>query len=54
MNSLARKDTPSVPETPPLYDARALTQGGALAHIRLDGMLYTLRVTRAGKLILTK
>jgi len=38
----------------PLHDARHLTQGGALARIDLDGQVYTLRITRAGKLILTK
>lgn len=37
-----------------VHDARALTQGGTLAHILLDGQVYTLRITRAGKLILTK
>ncbi|MCV6597001.1 MAG: hemin uptake protein HemP [Mangrovicoccus sp.] len=39
---------------PPLYDAHALTEGGTLATIHLDGQVYTLRITRAGKLILTK
>ena len=37
-----------------LYDARALTDGGATAKITLEGKTYTLRITRAGKLILTK
>lgn len=41
-------------ETLPLYDAQDLTQGGDLAQIRLDDQIYTLRITRAGKLILTK
>ncbi|MEL7012945.1 MAG: hemin uptake protein HemP [Pseudomonadota bacterium] len=41
-------------ETPPLYDVRTLTEGGCLAHIKLDDKLYTLRITRANKLILTK
>ncbi len=41
-------------EAVPVHDARDLTDGGDLAHIRLDEHLYTLRVTRAGKLILTK
>ena len=39
---------------PPLHDAAALTEGGNLAQIALDGQVYTLRITRAGKLILTK
>ena len=38
----------------PLHDALDLTQGGDLALIRLGDQHYTLRVTRAGKLILTK
>jgi hemin uptake protein HemP len=38
----------------PVHDARALTRGGILAQIDLDGQQYTLRITRAGKLILTK
>ncbi len=36
------------------YDARALIPDGMQAHIVLDGQVYTLRITRAGKLILTK
>ncbi len=38
----------------PLYDARQLTKSGAQALIALDGQVYSLRITRAGKLILTK
>jgi hemin uptake protein HemP len=38
----------------PLHRAQDLTQGGALAQIELDGQIYALRITRAGKLILTK
>ena len=38
----------------PLHDARRLTAGDNQAHITLDGQVYTLRITRAGKLILTK
>lgn len=41
-------------ETTPLYDAAALTAGGRLARIHLNGQLYALRITRQGKLILTK
>jgi len=37
-----------------LHDARDLTQGGPTAQISLDDKVYTLRITRAGKLILTK
>lgn len=38
----------------PQYDARDLTNSEGVAHIKLDGQLYTLRITRQGKLILTK
>ncbi|MBR9843929.1 MAG: hemin uptake protein HemP [Rhodobacteraceae bacterium] len=38
----------------PLHDAERLTGENGLAHIRLNDQLYTLRITRAGKLILTK
>lgn len=40
--------------TIPVHDATTLTAGGALAQIVLHGQVYTLRITRAGKLILTK
>jgi hemin uptake protein HemP len=39
---------------PPRYDARALTGGLGVACIEPDGQVYTLRITRQGKLILTK
>ncbi|MEM9012056.1 MAG: hemin uptake protein HemP [Pseudomonadota bacterium] len=42
------------PSAPPAYDARALIRHGSVAHIRLDDRLYTLRITRQGKLILTR
>lgn len=38
----------------PVHDAQTLTAGGGLALIRLGDQIYTLRITRAGKLILTK
>lgn len=41
-------------DVPPLHDARWLTGGGPAAEIALDGKTYTLRITRQGKLILTK
>lgn len=43
----------SVPRTP-CHDARVLTEGGDTAQVVLDDQIYTLRITRAGKLILTK
>ncbi len=38
----------------PLHRAQNLTQGGSVAHIDLAGQTYVLRITRAGKSILTK
>jgi hemin uptake protein HemP len=38
----------------PMHDANELTNGGYLANIKLQDQVYTLRITRAGKLILTK
>lgn len=42
------------PDAKPRHDARRLTGGGVEAEILLDGMRYVLRITRQGKLILTK
>lgn len=36
------------------HDARELTSGDVVAEIVLDGTVYVLRITRQGKLILTK
>jgi hemin uptake protein HemP len=44
---------PTVQE-PLTHDARALIGSGEQAKIVLDGVVYVLRITRAGKLILTK
>lgn len=38
----------------PQHDATQLTRGGNQALIILDEQIYQLRITRAGKLILTK
>ncbi|PWE31175.1 hemin uptake protein HemP [Maritimibacter sp. 55A14] len=48
------RNSPSAAGGPPVHDARELVAGGACARIVLDGQEYTLRITRAGKLILTK
>ncbi len=40
--------------TKPVYDARRLVDGEGTALIVLDDKTYSLRITRAGKLILTK
>ncbi|ABV93789.1 conserved hypothetical protein [Dinoroseobacter shibae DFL 12 = DSM 16493] len=54
MLSVAKETTLPPQDALPVYDARDLTKGGDLARIKLDAQIYTLRVTRAGKLILTK
>ena len=36
------------------YDARELIKNGVQARVVLDGQTYYMRITRAGKLILTK
>lgn len=41
-------------ESLPLYNAKDLTKGGTLATISLHDQIYVLRITRAGKLLLTK
>lgn len=52
MNALS--DIARLTESVPLHDATALTEGGREARILLNGMVYSLRITRQGKLILTK
>jgi hemin uptake protein HemP len=42
------------PNVLPTYAAEDLTKGGDQAQIVLGDQTYTLRITRAGKLILTK
>lgn len=42
--------TASLPE----HDVLVLTQGGTMARLIHAGEIYTLRITRQGKLILTK
>ena len=46
--------TTSVLTRIPQHDATQLTRGGNQALIVLDEQIYQLRITRAGKLILTK
>ncbi|SHG65898.1 hemin uptake protein HemP [Marivita hallyeonensis] len=58
MNAMNREQPIPAPQALhddiPTYDARVLISNGAQAKIVLDGQVYTLRITRAGKLILTK
>ena len=41
-------------QSAPIYDAHQITDQNGKAMIVLDDKTYTLRITRAGKLILTK
>ena len=52
--NLAKESTIRPDDSLPVYEATDLTKGGDLARIMLKDQLYTLRITRAGKLILTK
>ena len=45
---------PALPPGVPVHRAEHLMLGKREARIVLDGQVYTLRMTRAGKLILTK
>lgn len=47
-------DAPPPSERPALHVAEDLLAGGKEARIALGDQTYTLRLTRAGKLILTK
>ena len=44
----------ATPARLPRHTAEELTSGGRTAEIVLDDKVYVLRITRAGKLILTK
>ena len=46
--------SPNILNTVPTYYAADIVQGGSQANITLEDQVYTLRITRAGKLILTK
>lgn len=53
MNESLRGRVHAMPDLP-AYDVRVLMEGGAQALMVLDGVSYSLRITRSGKLILTK
>ncbi|MEE4188152.1 MAG: hemin uptake protein HemP [Roseobacter sp.] len=44
----------AVPLPYPTYDVREITDRDGRAALNLDGVIYTLRITQTGKLILTK
>lgn len=50
----ARESMKPAPNLLPTYSAEDLTKGADQAQIVLGDQIYTLRITRAGKLILTK
>ena len=52
--SIPSETVSCLPSAVPVHRAQDLTGGGQLAQIVLDGKVYALRITRAGKLILTK
>ncbi|SDY79031.1 hemin uptake protein HemP [Citreimonas salinaria] len=54
MHSVPNPQTAEAADGTAIYDARDLIANGVKAEIVLDGQTYTLRITRAGKLILTK
>mgnify|MGYP001990040787 CR=1 FL=1 len=54
MNYLSSPPQPSSSSEILTYSARDLIQNGQTVQIVLDEQTYTLRITRAGKLILTK
>jgi len=57
MNMMTQTPNPTPQPTAPqidTYDARDLIRDGKQVSIVLDGQVYFLRITRAGKLILTK
>lgn len=51
--TLDSEERPAPPALP-IYLAEDLTQGGKLAQIVHEKQIYTLRITKANKLILTK
>lgn len=54
MESISRPTEARAAEDIVTHDAHALIPDGVTARIVLDEQVYTLRITRAGKLILTK
>jgi hemin uptake protein HemP len=54
MNAMAKPVSGPVSDALATHQADELTQGGSLARIVLNDQVYSLRITRAGKLILTK
>lgn len=51
---MSREGATDILEGLPVHYAEDLTKGGTQARIILGDQVYSLRITRAGKLILTK
>ncbi len=54
MKQIDTNELTTATEVFPTFYAEDLTKGGNQARILLNGQVYSLRITRAGKLILTK
>lgn len=54
MNKISELPAPTEPPSVTTYDARDLIKDGTQICLILDEQQYVLRITRAGKLILTK
>ncbi|MEL6523260.1 MAG: hemin uptake protein HemP [Pseudomonadota bacterium] len=54
MSDIPKPSLAQEPEAISVYNARDLIKNGSLVRILLDDQTYYLRITRAGKLILTK
>lgn len=54
MTNVPKSTRAQVTQEVDTYDARDLVKDGVQARILLDDQTYFLRITRAGKLILTK
>jgi hypothetical protein len=54
MDRIGAGQPPERGEGPAVWQAERLTAGGQTARILLGDQEYVLRITRAGKLILTK
>ena len=52
--AMPTRERPQTPPRPPLIDSQTLLCGGNEVLIQHRGDLYRLRLTQAGKLILTK
>lgn len=52
--TLAEQPGPANANAVPIHDAEVLLEGGRKAAILLGEQIYTLQITRQGKLLLTK